>query len=128
VQRSCHAAAAILRSNLLHGGVRDERRRSESLKVEHSTGTTTTIVIGRVLAQKMLLEAGRYLEQADESFGPRRLRSARILLRELRGAGAGRQRALAGLSIEALKQRAANANAEPIIWGITHGLFGSKDD
>jgi hypothetical protein len=43
---------------------------SESLKVEHSTGTPTAIVIGRVLAQKMLLEAGRYLEQADESFGP----------------------------------------------------------
>jgi hypothetical protein len=53
-----------------HGGVTDERHCSESLKVEHSTGTTIAIVIGMVLAQKMLLEAGRHLEQADESLGP----------------------------------------------------------
>jgi hypothetical protein len=77
VDASGHSAATlapccrrILRSNLPHGGVRDESGCSESLKVEHSTGTPTAIVIGRVLAQKMLLEAGRYLEQADESFGP----------------------------------------------------------
>jgi hypothetical protein len=56
--------------NLLHGGVANERGFSESLKVEHSTGTTAAIVIGTVLAQKMLLEAGRYLDQVDESFGP----------------------------------------------------------
>jgi hypothetical protein len=56
--------------NLLHGGVTNERGFSESLKVEHSTGTAAGVVIGTVLAQKMLLEAGRYLDQVDESFGP----------------------------------------------------------
>jgi hypothetical protein len=56
--------------NLLPGGVTNERGFSESLKVEHSTGTTAAVVIGTVLAQKMLLEAGRYLDQVDESFGP----------------------------------------------------------